>query len=370
MGVRKVGVEEELLLVDPATGCLTAVSRQAVRAHDERMSTPGETAADAPVEAELFLQQIESQTPPTTSMDELAAHLRESRRAVGEAARAAGAAAVAVATPVLVDGEVTVTPQPRYLQIRQQYAELARSSLACAMHVHVDIDSREEGVRVLDAIAPWLPLLLAASANSPYAEGRDTGHASWRSQIWGRWPSHGTGEPFGDVATYHRVVDRMVEWGAALDPAMAYFDARLAADWPTVEVRVADVCTDVEDAVLVTALTRGLVTTAAEAEPQPSWRSDLLRAASWRAARHGLAERLVDPAVQELVPARAAMASLLRHVGPALEEAGDLALVVDGLEDLLARGTGATRQRARFEGTGSLEAVVADLVGRTEASWR
>lgn len=364
MSVRQVGVEEELLLVDPATGRLTAVSRQAVRAHD---AVP---AADAPVEAELFLQQIETQTPPTTDLGELDTALRRSRRAVGEAAAQAGAAAVAVGTPVLVDGRVTITPQPRYLRIRQEYAELAHSALACAMHVHVDITSPEEGVRVLDGIAPWLPVLLAASANSPYLEGRDTGHASWRSQIWGRWPSHGSGEPFGDVATYHRVVERMVEWGAALDPAMAYFDARLAADLPTVEVRVADVCTEVEDAVLVTALARALVTTAATEDAPAAWRGDLLRAATWRAARHGLAERLVDPATQALAPARDVLGSLVDHVRPALEEAGDVERVEDGLEVLLARGGGATRQRSVMERTGSLEAVVADVRERTEASWR
>lgn len=364
MTVRKVGVEEELLLVDPVDGRLTAVSRQAVRAH---AGAPHPTGA--PVEAELFLQQIETQTPPTLDLTELDASLRRSRRAVGEAAEAAGAAAVAIGTPVLADGGVTITPQPRYLRIRQQYAELAHSALACAMHVHVDIDSPEEGVRVIDGAAPWLPVLLAASANSPYLEGRDTGHASWRSQVWGRWPSAGTGEPFRDVATYHRVVDRLVEWGAALDPAMAYFDARLAAELPTVEVRVADVCTEVEDAVLVTALARALVTTAAEAPSEP-WRGDLLRAATWRAARYGLAERLVDPGTQALAPARDVLGSLVDHVRPALEEAGDVERVEAGVEALLARGGGATRQRSVLESTGSLEAVVADARRRTEESWR
>lgn len=360
MGVRQVGVEEELLLVDPETGVLTAVQQEAVRRQRED---------DAPVEAELYLQQIETQTPPTASMSELAALLRTSRRAVVDAAEAAGAAAVAVATPVLVGdgttrGGVSITPQPRYLRIREEYGELATSALACAMHVHVDVGSDEEGVRVIDGIAPWLPLLLATSANSPYLDGRDTGHASWRSQLWARWPSQGTAEPFGDLATYDDVRGRLQEWGAALDEAMVYFDARLALEAPTVEVRVSDVCTEADDAVLLAALTRALVDTAAQRPSEP-WRSDLQRAATWRAARHGLADRLVDPATRTLVPARAALDSLVAHVRPALEVAGDLDLVTASLEAVLARGTGAARQRAALEREGSLEAVVADAVRRT-----
>ncbi len=364
MGVRQVGVEEELLLVDPATGRLTAVQQQAVRLQGED---------DAPVEAELYLQQIETQTPPTTSMRELSSLLRASRRAVGEAAAAAGASAVAVGTPVLVDeagqAGVTITPQPRYLRIRQDYGELAQSALACAMHVHVDVDGEEEGIRVVDGIAPWLPLLLAASANSPYCDGRDTGHASWRSQLWARWPSYGTGEAFGDLATYDEVRARLQEWGTALDEAMVYFPARLALEAPTVEVRVCDVTTSVDDAVLLAALTRALVATAAEAASDPTpWRSDLLRAASWRAARHGLDDTLVDPASSSLVPAREALGSLVAHVREALVEAGDLELVESSLEALLARGTGAVQQRAAYDGT--LAAVVADARQRTESSWQ
>ena len=364
------------MLVDPDTGLLTAVASRALRAHDARggpgaqITTPDET----PVEAELFLQQIETQTPPCASVDELATHLRRGRRATGEAAEAAGAAAVAVATPVLIDTDSTVTPHPRYHRILQEYGELARSSLACATHVHVQVADDEHGVRVLDRVAPWLPVLTALSANSPYLQGRDTGHASFRTQIWTRWPSHGTGERFGDAATYRTVAERLTAWGAGIDDGMVYFDARLSATYPTVEIRVCDVTTELEDTVLVAALCRALVTTYAEADAADphhvQWRSDLLRAAGWRASRYGIGGRLVDPPMLELVPARQAIASLIARTRPALEDAGDLALVEDLVERLLARGNGAIQQRRTFESTGSLEAVVDDLRERTEASWR
>ena len=359
--VRKVGVEEELLLVDPDTRRLADVAERTIR----RASEDG----GDPVEAELFLQQVETQTAPSTDLDELDRLLRRTRQAVCGAAESAGARAVAVGTPVLgkpgqEEPDTDTTRGPRYQLIREQYGELARSALACALHVHVDVDDADEGVRVVDTIAPWLPLLLALSANSPYAWGRDTGHASWRSQIWSRWPSHGTGEPFGDLDTYTAVTDQVIAWGAALDRGMTYLAARLAQDYPTVEVRVADVCTDPELTILVAALSRGLVETAATGEAE-TWRSELLRAAGWRAARYGVAERLVDPATRELVPARDAIDSLVEHVRPALEEAGDLDRVRDTVERVLGGGHGAVAQRRVWEETGSLEAVVDDLADRT-----
>jgi len=364
--LRKVGVEEELMLVDPATGMLTAVAGHALRAHEQ-----GGTE-EAPVEPELFLQQIESQTPPSADLTEVDGHLRASRRAMGEAARAADAAAVATGTPVLVDEDLQVTPKPRYRKIVDEYGELARSAMACAMHVHVDVADEEEAVRALGGIGPWLPVLLALSANSPYAAGRDTGYASWRYQTWSRWPGHGSGARFSDLDDYRSVTGRLVAWGAALDDGMLYLDARPSQTFPTLEVRVADVCGDVEDAVLVTALCRALVATEAARAPGPvpGWREDLLRAASWRASRYGLSDRLVDPVRLDLVPAREALGSLVDHTRAALDAAGDTALVEDQVERLLARGNGATQQRRTFERTGRLADVVTDAVDRTEAGWR
>ena len=360
MSSRKIGVEEELLLVDPETGHLTAVSQAAVQANE----------SEEEVAEELFLQQVETSTPPLVDADALRGAVRDGRRAVGEAAAAAGVRAVAVATPVLGDDEVVaVTPSPRYRRIKQEYGELARQALASAMHVHVEVADDEEGVRVLDAIRPWLPVLTAISANSPYWNGRDTDHASWRTQVWSRWPTAGVAAPFGNAASYREVTRQMVEWGGALDEGMLYFDARLSASFPTVEVRVADVCTDVEDALLVALLTRALVSTVAHRTAAPEWRADLLQVATWRASRHGLTGELVHPLEADLVPAREACVAVVDFVRLSLEESGDLELVTTSLDRLLAGGSGATRQRRVWERTNSLADVVDDLARRTEESW-
>ena len=359
LSLRKIGVEEELMLVDPGSGRLTALAHSAVLANE----------AAEEVEQELFLQQIETSTPPVERADELLAGIRAGRRAVGQAAAAAGARAVAVATPVLAEEDEDFTPQPRYRRIQAEYGEMARQALVCAMHIHVDVVDDEEAVHVVDGIRPWLPLLVAVGANSPYWQGRDTGHASWRSQVWSRWATAGPAQPFGDMATYRSVSAQMLEWGAGLDRAMLYFDIRLAQDFPTVEIRVADVTTDAEDATLVALLARALVQTVARDPAPAAWRGDLLRVAGWRAARSGLAGRLVHPTEASLVPAREVFDATVSFTRAALEESGDLDLVRDSFERLVARGTGSTRQRQAFERTGSLRAVVEDLADRTEESW-
>jgi len=360
VNVRKLGVEEELLLIDPESRRLRAVSAQAVAAH----------AGPVEVGQELFLQQIETSTRPQRHAEEVLADLRLGRRAVGVAAAAAGARAIATGTyPLPSEGE-DFTPQRRYKRIQAGFGEIARQTMLCAMHVHVDVDDDEEGVRIVDSIRPWLPVLLAISANSPLWAGRETGHASWRTQILNRWPTAGPTQGFTDAKTYRWVADKMIAWGGALDPGMLYFDARLSARYPTVEVRIADICTDLEDALLVALLARALVSTCATTDSDVApWRADLLRVANWRAARFGLAADLVHPETEELASPRVVIEALLHCTRPMLEAADDFERVTDLTQRILARGGGATRQRRVLEATGSLAAVVDDLARRTEESW-
>lgn len=374
---RTIGVEEELMLIDPSTGELSPVAATVLRVSTETDGRPthgGRRACDRiDVQHELYLEQIEVATPPCQTISEVETWLRRGRRLVGEAARSAGAAAIATATPVLPPSGQTVTPHRRYQEIAEHYDQVAHESLLCAMHVHVGVESQEEAVGVIDRIRPWLPVLLALSANSPYWRGVDTGYASWRSQLWGRWPTSGPMEVFGDPKTYHAIADQILATGAALDAGMLYFDARLAVDYPTVEVRVADVCTEVEDAVLVATLVRALVETAARewrrGECPADWRTDELRIAGWRAAKCGVTDRLVHPLDHTVAAAADVLTSVADHVADALDESGDTHLVCSGFQRVLAAGNGADRQRSAFKAGGDLVAVVHDLLRRTEASW-
>jgi glutamate---cysteine ligase / carboxylate-amine ligase len=367
--VRKVGVEEELLLVHPETGELANAAGAVLHEHRSERGGAASPSASRDLEGELLRHMVETHTDPSADLAEIGRQLREARRTAIAAAGESGVAVAAVATAPLGSGTPAVSANPRYERIVQEFGDTGRGAGTLGMHVHVDVSDDDEGVRVIDGLRPWLPLLTAISANSPFASGRDTGYASWRQQVWTRWPTSGTAEPYGSVEEYRRVSDTLIRLGAALDDGMLYYDARLAAAYPTVEIRVADTCTDLDDAVLIAALARALVETLAvagdTAEPP---RSDLLRAAWWRAARYGLTGDLVHPVDWDLVPAAEALRALAEVVGPALAEAGDTSLVDDGLTRLATSGTGARRQRQAFERTGDLRGVVADIVARTADS--
>lgn len=363
MTLRRAGVEEELLLIDPDSGRLLAVS-------DRAMQAAPDVGEEAVVDQELFLQQIETGTAAHADLDALDQDVHRARQVAGDAAAVAGAAIVATGTPVLGATSFDVTPKDRYEAMMERYGAIARDQIVCGMHVHVDVADEDEAIGAFDRMRPWLPALLALSGNSPYWRGEDTGYASWRTQVWQRWPTAGPTEAFGDAAGYRSATQALEATGAAMDTAMLYFDARPSRRYPTLELRSPDVCTDVADVVLLAALCRGLVTTAAEAwsagEPVAGVRTDLLRAATWRASRHGLADELVHPLTAELAPARAVVNAVVDHVRPALAAAGDEQRVEHLVERLLHAGNGADRQRAVSAAHGGdLEAVVADLRRRT-----
>jgi carboxylate-amine ligase len=371
--VRMLGIEEELLLVDPETGRSAAGAPRVLKQHREHgRGRAGVGPATDALDHELFRHQLETRTDPTRDAADAVAQLATARRTAGEAAREAGLATIASGFDPLGGDRTAVTHNDRYQDMVDTFGAIGRGGGTCGMHVHVEIESDEEGVGVIDRIGPWLPVLLAISANSPFGDGQDSGYASWRSQMWTRWPSAGSTEPFGSAQAYHEASRFLLEAGAARDRGMLYFDARLSLGQPTVEIRVCDVCADPATAVLVAVLVRGLVETEAEAwsqdRPVDGWRSEALRAAHWRASRFGLSETLVDPTARQRRPASAVLDALLDHVRPSLEQAGDLDRAAAGVHRALSEN-GATRQRAAYERSGSVEGVVADLVRRTEASW-
>jgi len=351
--MRTLGVEEELLLVDES-GRPAAVAPEILE---------WQSGWERPVlEQELQQEMLEVVTPPCETIDEIADAIARGRIRADIAARGAGARAVAFASsPVPVTPHVS--PATRIETIVEEYGRPVSQALVCGMHVHVAIDSPEEGVAVLDRIRAWLPTLLALSSNSPFWRGTDSGHASYRHRIWGFWPCAGPNPIFGSLERYREHEKQILATGALLDPGMLYFDARLSRHAPTVEVRVCDVCLLEEDAVTIAGLCRGLVETAVAewcAGLEPLAIDDrILRLANGRAALSGVSGELLDPlAGMTPKPAREALASMLDYAAPGLAVAGDEARVRAGVDEILRRGTGADQQRERFARNGRLEDVV------------
>jgi carboxylate-amine ligase len=368
--MRTLGIEEELLVVDAESGRPLSVAERVLRgaSTQHQLDRAGlerdDSSPGGSVVAELQQQQVETDTPPHASLAELEQDLRRWRGLAVTAARKAGARIVASGT-----SPMPVTPElvhnPRYEQMMDRFGLTTAEHLSCGCHVHVSVASADEGVGVLDRIRVWLPALLAVSANSPFWQGQDTRYASFRSQAMVRWPSAGPTDVFGSAESYQRLVSDMVETGVLLDEAMVYFDARLSRRYPTVEVRVADVCLHPRDAVLVAALCRALVEIAsrewAGGVPSPAVPTSMLRLATWQAGRDGVDGTLLDPMTCRPRPASDVLDDLLSHVRPALEVTGDLGFVEERLEHVLAAGNGARRQRSVLERTNRLPEVVADL---------
>lgn len=359
--VRTVGVEEELLLVDARTGKPRAVSGRVL------LSAKLHHRADK-LQKELQEQMLETGSEPCADMQELDAELRELRSTALDEAREAGAQAVATGTSPL-PGRPRLSRTERYERLAKQFGQTARENLTCGCHVHVSVDSDDEAIGVMDRIRVWLPVLLALSANSPFWQGKDTDYASFRSQVISRWPTAGPPDLFGTGRAYREHIEAMLATGVMLDEAMVYTDARPSHHLPTIEVRSADVCADVRDTVLMAALARGLVETAAREwasdVPAPDVSTALLRLATWRAGRTGLEGELIDPVGLRPRPAREVVDTLLEHVGDALRDAGDEDLVDQGLRRLLANGNGAMLQRSTYDRTGQATDVVAELAKAT-----
>jgi carboxylate-amine ligase len=356
-----VGVEEEFMLVDARSG------RLADRAQLVLADAAGH---GCDLQAEITLSQVETATGICTTMTELDHQLSSARATLAEQAGNYGALLVASGTPVFGrDSPTLLTPVPRYHRMSREFRALLGDLPVCGCHVHIGLPDDEARVLVVNHLRPWLPTLLAIGANSPYWNNADTGYASWRYQMWGRWPSAGPPPWFESPASYYAAREEVISSGAAMDVGMLYWDARLSARHPTVELRVCDVAPTVETALLIAAITRGIATTAlASGAPPLAVPQHLLRPALWRAARDGLEGLGVDVRTGELAPAGNLAAALVRWIRPALEFAGDYELVNESLARLLLDGSGAARQRAAFAREGRLADVVGFLATQTWAA--
>jgi glutamate---cysteine ligase / carboxylate-amine ligase len=353
-----LGVEEEYLLFDPATGLPVAVAEEVldVAGLDDAVSV-------AEVQHELLQVQLEAATPVCESLDEVGGHLLRLRHALGTAAERVGCRiAASGSAPFSVDGHPAITDDRRYRSMYEDAPQLVDEQLIFGMHVHVGVPDRAAGVFVLNRLRPWLPVLVAAGANSPLWRGRDTGFASWRTVVFGRWPVSGPPPPFADASDYDRRVRALVTSGAIRDAGQVYWQARLSERYPTIEVRAPDVQLRVGETVMLAGLIRGLVHMALRErradrtfpdEPDPPPTPELVGAAGWHAARRGLDGLLVGVGGGP-VQARDAVQDLLKYVTPALDECGDSEQVTALVGLLLEEGNGCHRQRRALAESGPL----------------
>lgn len=353
-----VGAEEEFLLVDPKTG-EPAPQNAAVAAEAKRRGVK--------LQLELSSCQVETTSSVAATGAELGEELSRLRRTAAQAAQAVGVQLLACGLPPATPHEFPVTDTPRYQRIGEEFGMIAHEQGICGCHVHVQVPDRDAAIHVSNWLRPWLPSLLALSANSRVYRNADSGYASWRSVLWRRWPAAGAPPFFASSDEYDETVRMLVDTGVILDKDMVYWDVRPSADFPTVEVRVADVPATVAETVLLATLTRAAVMTALDA-PDEARRlpPGALRAAYWKAAHDGLSGRTVDLIHDRgAVPADEQLQALVQRVRPALESLGEYDYVLDELARVVSHGNGAMRQLRAWRKRGEVRDVIAEAAEAT-----
>jgi glutamate---cysteine ligase / carboxylate-amine ligase len=339
-----VGLEEELMLLDPATLDLAPRAAQVL----QRLS------GDTRFTPELPAAQVEIVLPSAATVREATAALRAARADLVEAARGIGVLAGAGAHPFApLEGELSAGE--RYEALRREYGPVARRQLVFGLHVHVAVRPAQRALAVFNAIRSHLPLIAALAANAPFHAGADTGLASVRPKISELLPRQGVPPP---LASWEELADAL-RW-ARIDHAQWWWEARLHPGFGTVEVRVPDTQSTVADTGAVAALVHALAAWLAERHESgeqlpvaPTWRIAENR---WSACRHGLEGTMADLVTGEVAPTRERLAALLGELAPVARHIG----CAGELERVDLEANGATRQRA----TGGTRDAMAWLASR------
>ncbi|MFW2404976.1 MAG: carboxylate-amine ligase [Gammaproteobacteria bacterium] len=340
-----IGIEEEYLLVDKQTMELVSDPPPTIMEECKRLTTR--------VSPELLRSQIEVGTGVCKTIDEARKDLARLRGVVIEAAGREGLSPIAASTHPF--GHWTSQHQTRLERYQDLTAEMqaaARRLVICGMHVHVGVDDDELRIDLLSQMRYFVPHLLALSTSSPFWEGLNTGLLSYRLTIFDALPRTGLPQRFDSAAEYQRHVDILVNAGLLEDATKIWWDIRPSARYPTLETRIFDVCTNLEDAVTLAALTacilRMLYRLRVKNQRWRVYNPMLLQENRWRAMRYGIDESLLDLAKGELVPVPDLIEEIQAIVDKDAEALGCQAEIAH-LTDIVTRGTSAHRQVAVFE---------------------
>ena len=367
-----IGIEEEYFLAEQ-------IGKNAVSRMPRGLIRRARTALGDQVTPELLQSQIEVVTPVCRSLDEARRHLRRYRAVLADAAGEFGLQVFAAGThPMAEWSEQTPTDKPRYHKLADDLKFLALRNMMCGLHVHVEIADPHVRIDVMNRMLPFLPTLLALSTSSPFWRKQPTGLMGYRLAAYDELPRTGIPDFFINLADYTALIDTMVQAGVIEDASHVWWAIRPSTRFPTLELRIADSCTHVEDTLCIAALYRCLVRALLRRpELNGIWRNHtrlLIEENRWRAQRYGIGAGQIDFAEKRLVPFGDVIDGLLALLA---EDAAALDCIVEvqHARTILRRGTAATQQMAvyraaRAAGAGRIAAlrqVIDWLVATTAA---
>ena len=358
-----IGVEEEFQIIDPATCEL--------RSHVSQLVSAVSPGIIEQVKNEMHQSIVETGTNICQNVAELRIEMHRTRGELVAAAERAGLQVAAAGThPFSSWIDQVISPGERYQNIIEELQQLARSLLIFGMHVHVAMPDKQTTIDMMNMVRYFLPHLLALSTSSPFWMGRNTGLKSFRTTVFRRFPRTGVPEQFESWSAYEHFVDLLVKLHCIDNGKKIWWDVRPHPTFGTLEFRMCDVATKVEEAVAIAALTQAIVVKLYKLyTSNQSWRlyrRALIEENKWRAARYGIEGKLIDFGKEEEVPMRSLIPELLELVDDVLDELGSRS-AVEYVHTILNEGTSAERQLRVYQETGDLKAVVRHLVAETRA---
>jgi carboxylate-amine ligase len=360
-------VEEEYMLLDPGSFDL-------VQHVDTVLTAVQDGEFTERIGPELMQSVVEISTPVCRTAGDVDSELRRLRSYVTEIASSKDLRLGSAGThPFSLFERQRITARDRYHNLVDQLQYIARRELIFGLHIHVAVDDPEKAIKVTSALLLHLAELLALSANSPFWRGEATGLASSRQMVFAAFPRSGPPPRFRDYADYAEVVGQLEKTGCIADYTHIWWDIRLHPRFGTIEVRVMDAISRVEDTTALAAYVQGLVKHYSEAydagRELPSYHRILTTENKWLAARYGLEAPVMDLVTgrRNRVPVAQLVRRALREIEPHARELGS-ERELEGIRDILARGNGADRQLRVFNANRDIVEVVSQIADATEAA--
>jgi carboxylate-amine ligase len=356
-----IGVEEEFQIIDPAT-C-------ALRSHVMQLVSAVSSDIVEQVKHEMHQSIVETGTRICDNVSDLRIEIHRTRGELVAAAERAGLHVAAAGThPFSSWIDQVISPGERYQNIVEELQQLARSLLIFGMHVHVAMPDKQTTIDMMNMVRYFLPHLLALSTSSPFWMGRNTGLKSFRTTVFRRFPRTGVPELFESWSAYEDFVNLLMRLNCIDNGKKIWWDVRPHPTFGTLEFRMCDVATKVEEAVAIAALTQAIVVKLHRLYERNIgfrvYRRALIEENKWRAARYGIEGKLIDFGKRAEVPMRGLAVELLEFVDDVVDELGSRS-AIEYVHTMLREGTSAERQLRVFRETGDLKAVVRHLIEET-----